>query len=160
MSLYSAKKTKQQNLEGNSLLSFDRSLPMTLLRAHEAVMVKFIPTLQEHGLSAQQWRTLRVLEQEDGLDMSEVAKRCRILLPSMSRIIQNLATRDLIERKSVETDQRKYAIYITQTGLNLFAQIAPKSAERYEFITQQFGEEKLDLLYDLLGELITSIEED
>ncbi len=141
------------------LLSFDRSLPMTLLRAREVVMAEFIPALQQHGLSPQQWRTLRVLEQEDGLDMSEVAKRCHLLLPSMSRIIQNLESRELISRQSVADDQRKNALFITQQGLALFAVIAPKSAERYEIITRQFGEDKLEQLYQLLENLITTLED-
>lgn len=122
-------------------------------------MAEFIPALQEHGLSPQQWRTLRVLEQEDGLDMSEVAKRCHLLLPSMSRIIQNLESRELISRKSDEHDQRKNALFITKQGLALFSVIAPKSAERYQLITQQFGEQKLEQLYQLLEDLITTLEE-
>ncbi len=132
---------------------------MTLLRAREVVMAEFIPALQEQGLSTQQWRTLRVLEQEDGLDMSEVAKRCHLLLPSMSRIIQNLEARDLISRHSVANDQRKNALFITKAGLALFALIAPKSAARYELITKQFGEQKLEQLYQLLDDLITTLEQ-
>jgi len=155
-----SKPVKQnKQIDSTSLLSFDRSLPMTLLRAREVVMAEFIPALQEHGLSPQQWRTLRVLEQEDGLDMSEVAKRCHLLLPSLSRIIQNLEARDLISRQSVADDQRKNALFITKQGLALFAVIAPKSAERYQMITRQFGEEKLEQLYQLLEDLITTLEE-
>ncbi len=150
---------KAEQTNTNSLLSFDRSLPMTLLRAREVVMAEFIPALQENGLSPQQWRTLRVLEQEDGLDMSEVAKRCHLLLPSMSRIIQNLEGRELISRQSVADDQRKNALYITKQGLALFSVIAPKSAERYQMITQQFGEEKLEQLYQLLEDLINTLED-
>lgn len=151
---------KDHYLAGSTnLLSFDRSLPMTLLRAREVVMAEFIPALQEHGLSPQQWRTLRVLEQEDGLDMSEVAKRCHLLLPSMSRIVQNLETRGLIARQSVANDQRKHALVITKQGLALFSAIAPKSAERYQMITQRFGEDKLEQLYQLLENLITTLKD-
>ena len=150
---------KNEQSDTTRLLSFDRSLPMTLLRAREVVMAEFIPALQENGLSPQQWRTLRVLEQEDGLDMSEVAKRCHLLLPSMSRIIQNLEARGLISRQSVAEDQRKNALFITKQGLSLFSAIAPKSAERYQMITRQFGEGKLEQLYQLLEDLITTLED-
>ena len=40
---------------------FSRSLPMSLLRAREAVMRQFRPSLREHGLTEQQWRILRAL---------------------------------------------------------------------------------------------------
>jgi homoprotocatechuate degradation regulator HpaR len=142
------------------LRSFDRSLPMSLLRAREAVMKKFIPSLQEHGLSTQQWRSIRALVQEDGLEISTLANRCHLLLPSMSRIIQNLEARDLIERRSVKADQRRNAIFLTDAGRELFKEIEPKSAERYEFITHQFGEDKLEQLYGLLQDLVVSLEEE
>src|SRR5208283_3623306 len=40
---------------------FSRSLPMSLLRAREAVMRHFRPSLRRHGLTEQQWRILRAL---------------------------------------------------------------------------------------------------
>src|SRR6266849_5130597 len=40
---------------------FSRSLPMSLLRAREAVMRHFRPSLRDHGLTEQQWRILRAL---------------------------------------------------------------------------------------------------
>lgn len=142
------------------LPEFDRSLPMSLLRAREAVMSKFIPSLKEHGLSPQQWRAIRSLEQEDGIEISELSKRCYLLKPSMSRIVQNLETRKLIERRSVASDQRRTALYLTSLGHDLVKQVAPKSEERYQFISQQFGNGKLELLQELLEDLVNAINED
>ncbi|MBL4672466.1 MAG: homoprotocatechuate degradation operon regulator HpaR [Arenicella sp.] len=142
------------------LPEFDRSLPMSLLRAREAVMSKFIPSLKEHGLSAQQWRVIRSLEQEDGIDISELSKRCYLLKPSMSRIVQNLESRELIERRNVASDQRRTTLYLTQDGREIVKLIAPKSEERYRFISRQFGNGKLELLQELLEDLVNSINED
>ena len=142
------------------LRGFKRSLPMSLLRAREAVMKKFMPSLKEHGLSPQQWRVIRALHEENGLDISELSERCQLLMPSLSRIIQNLESRKLVERQSVETDQRRSAIFLTASGRVLFDLVAPKSIERYNHITEKFGYGKLELLYDLLDELVEKIEED
>jgi len=149
-----------KNTPGSQLPDFDRSLPMSLLRAREAVMSKFIPSLKEHGLSAQQWRAIRSLDQEDGIEISELSKRCYLLKPSMSRIVQNLESRQLIERRNVASDQRRTALFVTQAGRNLVAQVAPKSEERYQFISQQFGNGKLELLQELLDDLVSAINED
>ena len=142
------------------LRGFKRSLPMSLLRAREAVMKKFMPSLKEHGLSPQQWRVIRALQEENGLDISELSERCQLLMPSLSRIIQNLESRKLVERQSVETDQRRSAIFLTGSGRVLFDLVAPKSIERYNHITEKFGYGKLELLYDLLDELVEKIEEE
>lgn len=154
----SQSKNKNENQKhDDTLRGFDRSLPMSLLRAREAVMKTFIPTLKEHGMTPQQWRVIRALEQEDGLEISELSKRCFLLKPSMSRIAQNLESRGLIERRKVTNDQRKSAIYLTQEGYLLREQVAPRSLERYEFITEQFGYGKLELLYELLDDLVESL---
>jgi hypothetical protein len=38
--------------------------------------------------------------------------------------------------------------------------IAPLSEERYDYITERFGEKNMTRLYELLGELIECMEED
>ena len=142
------------------LEEFGKTLPMSLLRAREEVMKKFIPTLKKHGLSAQQWRVIRFLEQEDGLEMSELAERCFLMVPSLSRISKNLESRGLIVRKTVSSDQRRSELFLSDAGRKLYAEIAPKSAERYVHITQQFGEDKLQLLDKLLDELVNTLQDE
>ena len=142
------------------LRDFKRSLPMSLLRAREAVMKKFMPSLKEHNLSSQQWRVIRALDDEDGLDISELSERCQLLMPSLSRIIQNLDSRKLVNRQLVEADQRRSVIYLTESGRNLFELVAPISEERYNYITERFGYGKLELLYELLDELVEKINEE
>ena len=148
--------TSSQN---KTLRAFDRSLPMALLRAREAVMKKFIPSLRENGLSSQQWRVIRALNEEQGLDITELANRCFLLMPSLSRIIQNLEKRELVSRNQSSLDNRKSVISITEPGKKLFQKIAPKSVDRYDLITEKFGYGKLELLYELLDELIEKIDE-
>ncbi|MCZ6832009.1 MAG: homoprotocatechuate degradation operon regulator HpaR [Gammaproteobacteria bacterium] len=137
---------------------FKRSLPMTLLKAREVVMQKFIPHLRAHGLSPQQWRVLRALVEAEELDATEIAGRCALLMPSLSRILPNLERRELIQRMTSPGDQRRSLVSITATGQALFDKIAPLSEERYLYITDKFGYGKLELLYELLDELIEKID--
>jgi len=146
--------------ESVQLPQFDRSLPMSLLRAREAVMSKFVPSLKEHDLSPQQWRVIRMLDQQDGIEISELSKRCFLLKPSMTRIVQNLEFRNFIERRDVKSDQRKRALFLTKAGRDLVALVAPKSEERYEFINREFGSRKLELLQELLDDLVAAIGEE
>jgi len=138
---------------------FERSLPMSLLKAREVVMKKFIPHLREYDLSPQQWRVLRVLFEIDGLEMSVISERCYLLMPSLSRIIQNLEGRKLITRRISEKDHRRSIISLSDQGIKLVELIAPKSEERYAHITEAFGFGKLELLYELLDELVVKLDE-
>jgi len=138
---------------------FDRSLPMALLRAREAVMKKFSPALKEHGLSPQQWRVIRVLVEEQTLDVTEISERCALLMPSLSRILQNLQKRGLIDRVTARNDQRRSLVSITAKGRKLFRTLSPINEARYTYITERFGYGKLELLYELLDELVEKIDE-
>ena len=137
---------------------FERSLPMSLLKARESVMKKFIPHLREHDLSPQQWRVLRALFETDGLEMSVLSEQCYLLMPSLSRIVQNLELRKLVSRRTSDTDQRRSIISLADEGERLVRIIAPKSEERYAHITETFGYGKLELLYELLDELVVKLD--
>lgn len=139
--------------------TFERSLPMSLLKAREAVMKKFIPHLRAHDLSPQQWRVLRALyDSPAGLEMSALSERCFLLMPSLSRIIQNLAARELVMRRIAEHDQRCSIISLHAQGRRLVELMAPESEARYAHITAVFGYGKLELLYELLDELVEKLE--
>ncbi len=142
------------------LRQFDRSLPMSLLKAREAVMKKFMPALKAHDLTAQQWRVIRALEQRGDMEVSELSDVCYILKPSMSRIVQNLQARGLIERRGNSEDRRRSTMALTDSGRVLFEKIAPASIERYQYITEKFGYGKLELLYELLDELVATLSRD
>jgi len=139
---------------------FERSLPMSLLKARESVMKKFVPHLRDYDLSPQQWRVLRALYETEGMEMSELSEQCFLLMPSLSRIIQNLEARELVNRRISDKDQRRSIITLAEKGVEMVQIIAPKSEERYAHITNAFGYGKLELLYELLDELVEKLDED
>jgi homoprotocatechuate degradation regulator HpaR len=132
---------------------FSRSLPMSLLRAREAVMRQFRPNLREHGLTEQQWRILRALASIEAAEVTELARTAFLLGPSLSRILRDLEARNLIERKTAKADQRRSMVSISKEGVKLMASVAPSSEAIYAEITQRFGARKLAELQDMLGEL-------
>ncbi|MBR0721566.1 homoprotocatechuate degradation operon regulator HpaR [Bradyrhizobium manausense] len=136
---------------------FSRSLPMSLLRAREAVMRQFRPNLREHGLTEQQWRILRALAAIEAAEVTELARTAFLLGPSLSRILRDLEARNLIERKTAKTDQRRSMVSISREGLKLMASVAPSSEAIYAEITQRFGARKLAELQEMLGELEQSL---
>src|SRR3954469_8219296 len=86
---------------------FSQSLPMALLRAREAVMRQFRPSLRKHGLTEQQWRILRALAAVETIEVTELARVAFLLGPSLSRNLRDLEARGLIVRKLVARDQRR-----------------------------------------------------
>lgn len=143
---------------GNApMREFSRSLPMSLLRAREAVMRHFRPSLRAHGLTEQQWRILRALSSIDDIEVTDLARVAYLLGPSLSRILRDLESRRLIERKVVKADLRRGAVSITAKGLKLIEAVAPFSEAIYAEITQRFGARKLADLQDMLHQLESNL---
>src|ERR1700749_3445193 len=136
---------------------FSRSLPMSLLRAREAVMRQFRPSLRNHGLTEQQWRILRALAAVDALEVTELAHVAFLLGPSLSRILHDLEARHLIERKAAKTDLRRAVVSISAKGLKLIEAVAPSSEAIYAAITKRYGARKLAELQDMLHALEHSL---
>lgn len=129
---------------------FSRSLPMSLLRAREAVMRQFRPSLRRHDLTEQQWRILRALTTVERIEVTELAQRAFLLGPSLSRILRDLEKRRLIERKAAKADLRRAVVSISPKGLRLIEAVAPSSEAIYAEITKRYGARKLAELQAML----------
>jgi len=136
---------------------FSRSLPMSLLRAREAVMRQFRPSLRQHGLTEQQWRILRALAAIDAIEVTELARVAFLLGPSLSRILRDLEARQLIERRTDKADLRRAVVSISDKGVRLMEVVAPSSEAIYAEITKRYGVRKLSELQAMLGALEASL---
>jgi len=148
---------KAGEMRGVPMREFSRSLPMSLLRAREAVMRQFRPSLRNHGLTEQQWRILRALTAVDTIEVTELARVAFLLGPSLSRILRDLEARQLIERRTAKADLRRAVVSISAKGLKLIEAVAPTSEAIYAEITNRFGARKLAELQDMLGVLERSL---
>lgn len=127
---------------------------MALLRAREAVMGRFRPTLREYDLTEQQWRVLRALSSAPGpLRPSEIAQLTFISMPSLSRLLRTLEARRIIRRAADAADLRSAQLSMTGSGRALVAAIAPSSEASYSDIARQVGDTDLEELYRLLDKL-------
>src|SRR3981189_711521 len=138
---------------------FSRSLPMSLLRAREAVMRQFRPSLRNHGLTEQQGRILRALASIDAIEVTELAHVAFLLGPSLSRILRDLEARHLIERRIAKADLRRGVVSISASGVSLIEAVAPSSEAIYAAITRRYGARKLAELQDMLHQLEGSLAE-
>ena len=144
---------------GKDMRPFTASLPMALLSAREAAMSFFRPLLGEHDLTEQQWRVLRALSSARApIDAGELAATTCLLPPSLSRILDNLATRGFVSREVDPDDQRRALLALTDSGAATVRQIAPESERRYGEIESVFGAERLDRLLGELHDFVEAVE--
>lgn len=136
-----------------------RSLPIALLRAREKVMDRFRPLLQQHGVTEQQWRVLRVLDEAPGIDMSALAEGANILAPSLSRMTKGLEERGLIATARSTQDARRASLHLTPAGKALIRAVAPESAAIRRDIETRLGPARVQALLDQLDQLLRDLED-
>ncbi|MBZ0129073.1 MAG: homoprotocatechuate degradation operon regulator HpaR [Rhodobacteraceae bacterium] len=137
----------------------ERSLPIMLLRAREAVMQRFRPMLKAHGLSEQQWRVLRVLDERGPTAPTQLAAECVILMPSLTRILAHLEAEGLIHRQLQKADKRRQIAALSDRGRDLIARISPESAAIYAALEGDFGADNLQDMMAALRALIATLNE-
>ncbi len=130
-----------------------RSLPIALLRARERVMGPIRSMLSDVGITEQQWRVLRVLDEGGAQEPTRIADRACLLLPSLTRILQKLSEKGLIERAPDRLDRRKQVISITPEGAALIEENLATSIEIMDRIKQEMGADRYEALLDLLNDL-------
>jgi len=130
-----------------------QSLTLTLLQAREAAMSFFRPSLNEHGLTEQQWRVIRILSQYDELEIYQLAELACILKPSMTGVLVRMEAAGMIHRRKAEQDQRRVLVTLAEKGKAMFESMSQCMEGNYQRLQDQLGEEKLQTLLGLLDEL-------
>jgi homoprotocatechuate degradation regulator HpaR len=136
-----------------ALRDTQKSLPMALLRAREAVMARFRPVLARHNINEQQWRVIRVLAETDAMDATELAARANILAPSLTRMMKALTEQQLITVAKNPDDARRLTLSVAPNGRALIASVAPESMQILAEIEAWFGADDTANLLQLLDRL-------
>jgi len=129
------------------------SLTLTLLQAREAAMAFFRPSLNQHELTEQQWRIIRILRQQGEMEIYQLAQQACILKPSMTGVLARMERDGLVRRWKSEHDQRRVLVCLSEQGQQCFVQMSEDMENNYRRILEQFGEDKLQQLLELLNEL-------
>lgn len=137
---------------------FSESLPMLLLRARETAMGHFRPILHAHGVTEQQWRALRALDELGELTAAGLAQECAILAPSMTRIIRYLSAEGLVIVRRSKEDQRRLNLTISARGKRLVDRAAPEIEAAYSEIREQMQADHLQTLYRELKRFVALAE--
>lgn len=137
--------------------SLDQSLPLMLLRAREAAMEHFRPHLQAHGVTEQQWRVLRALAEIGPVEAGPLARRVCLLMPSLSRILRDLAQSGLLKRSRKDGDGRSVIVSLTARGRVLFARMSEESELIYATLEKAVGAKRFEALKAELESLIVCL---
>lgn len=113
-------------------------------------MSHFRPILNHFGVTEQQWRILRVLDQHGQLAPWELCEMCQILSPSMAGMLARMEETGLVKKSPNPEDPRRLIVRLATKGDRLLTEMAPLIDEQYQYIEQAYGKRMLDDLFELL----------
>ncbi len=105
---------------------------------------------RQYGITAQQFNILRILKGQHprGISGTEIKSRMLDRNSDVSRLLDRLAAKLLIERKICPVDKRASDIFITTEGLSLLDRLAKQEREIDAVI--RLSPEEAELLSSLL----------
>ena len=139
------------------LRPYRQSLAGTLLAAREAVMAPLRPVLTDAGVTEQQWRVLRVLDDCGPVDLKTLADAALLFGPSVTRILKDLVERGLVIRQANPKDGRGAIVTLSASGRMLIAETAAHTVQQLNIYARKFGDKRLKKLIAELQALTSAI---
>jgi len=128
-------------------------LPLALVRARECVMAHFRHLLRRYNLTEPQWRVLKTMENLKSIELSELARKSALLMPSLSRIVRELEQRGYMTKAVDSTDMRRMLATLTERGRMLVDKASPECEAVNAAIRSAMGNERMSKLHGLLVQL-------
>lgn len=86
-------------------------------------------TLREHNMTYVHFRVLQYLWNKDGRSIGEIARAIVVHQPVLSRVIDQMQERELVQRRADASDSRFMRVYLTDTGRERYAQVWPAAKQ-------------------------------
>ena len=135
------------------------NLAQLLMATREAALRPFRPILQTYGLTGQQWRVMRALDDAPrGLSSAEIAQACHILPPSLSQILTGMESNGWVKRERSAVDLRKHTVTLTEAAQSLVYEIEPLINLQYDLIERKVGKALLRETVDAIERLRIALE--
>ena len=104
---------------------FHRAPPMMRAHALEAVKPGFRAVFAQFDMTETQWRVLRILWENDGRGLMELARATLVSAPSLVGVISRMARDGLVVRERSTADRRQITVRLTPKGRALEKRIMP-----------------------------------
>lgn len=105
--------------------SREQQATLGLLRTADAMKRSLAQVIDPHGITPQQYNVLRILRgaEPDGLPTLTIGERMIEHTPGVTRLVDRLERKGLVERTPCPKDRRRVFCRITSKGLELLTEL-------------------------------------
>jgi DNA-binding MarR family transcriptional regulator len=148
---------RNADLETDLVLALEATIPRYLRALRRAVEQAEGPD----RLTMQQVRCLQALAAEHGAALTTgLARRLRVAVPTMTRMLDGLAERGLIERQPDPTSRRQVRILLTESGRVLLARYEAIISARLRRLIGRLDRKQQERLLRAMGDVAAALDAD
>lgn len=134
----------------------DRIL-VTLFNTRNRLRFVMDDALSPLGITDATWRTLFYLEQTgSGVSQTQLADVMGIEGPSLVRLLDSLQSRDLIERRTSETDRRAKSLHLTKSAHKLLLELHKIANRVRTELLAQIDDKDLTICLGVLDRILSA----
>ena len=115
--------------------------------------------LGKYNLSAAQGEALYYISLDEGLNQSKLRKQLGISAASLSTLIDSLASKQMVERRTDPADPRRSKLYLTRRAKPVAAEIAIIKQGIYTGLKQTMSEAQLAVLGEWLEQFLDNLKQ-
>lgn len=116
--------------------------------------------LKNFDITTEQWVMLNRLYQKDGYNQKELSIDSFKEQAAITRTLDILENKGLIERKKSPTDRREYLVSITEKGKELLEESFPNAKLYRDLLDSVLDKEETETLISLLRKLCKGLQAD
>ncbi|WP_297351641.1 MarR family winged helix-turn-helix transcriptional regulator [Paraburkholderia sp.] len=129
-------------------------LAWLLASAHRQMKMGIAQSIADEDVNEEHWRILQVVSDEQGHSMGELAEQVLLNGPALTKNVDKLVSRGLVQRAQDAQDSRKVLLYISDRGLEMVGRLKRSVDAHHEAIEDALGPRNSKQLKRLLERLI------
>lgn len=135
-------------------------LAVLLASANKHMRIGLGQSIGDAEFNEEHWRILQVLSDERGRSMGELAPLVLLNGPALTKNIDKLVSRSVVQRAADTSDSRKVLVYISDLGLETVARLKQRVDAHHQSIEEALGPRKTNQLKQLLESFIAEARRD
>ncbi|WP_280151478.1 MarR family transcriptional regulator [Piscinibacter sp. XHJ-5] len=132
----------------------DDYLPALLAQASQLISGEFHLVVRTNGFSVSEWRVLATLAGNDPLSIGRLAQITTIKQPTVTRLLDRMEAKRLVQRVENDGDRRITLVRITPTGTRMVSRLIPLAREHEQRVLEPFGLQRAEDLKSTLRSII------
>jgi DNA-binding MarR family transcriptional regulator len=129
-------------------------LAYLLASAHRSMRLGLSQSIGDEEFTEEHWRILHVLSDEQGRSMGDLAEQVLLNGPALTKNVDKLVSRGVVQRAADATDNRKVLVFISDLGLEVVARLKQRVDAHHTSIEEALGPRKTLQLKRLLESFI------